>query len=464
MTPNVIILAAGKGSRMKSNLPKVLHPIAGQPMLHRVIKTAAQLAPAQMHVVLGHGIDQIEASLDSLDGTLNVVLQAEQLGTGHAVKIALTHVPDDSVSLVLYGDVPLITHDTLADCVAAAQTGHLSIVTAEFSDPAQLGRVTRNDAGCIEAIIEYKDASDKERAITEINSGILAAPTHLLRTWLNQVTPNNKQGEYYLTDIVGLAVADGVEVHGIVVADENEVMGVNDRAQLAEAERLVQAQQTAALMAQGVSFADPARVDIRGTLNCGIDCFIDVNTVFIGDVILGEGVSVGPGAVVEDSVIGPSVQIKPHTVIEGAVIAEACQLGPFARIRPGSNFASGVKIGNFVETKKASLGQGAKASHLSYLGDATIGSEVNIGAGTVTCNYDGVDKHQTTIGKGAFIGTNSTLVAPLEIGDDAFVAAGSTVTSTVEPESLAVGRARQRTISKWISPMRRKKIKSNGTR
>jgi bifunctional UDP-N-acetylglucosamine pyrophosphorylase/glucosamine-1-phosphate N-acetyltransferase len=249
-----------------------------------------------------------------------------------------------------------------------------------------------------------------------------------------------------------------------VVADENEVMGVNDRAQLAEAERLVQAQQTAALMAQGVSFADPARVDIRGTLNCGIDCFIDVNTVFIGDVILGEGVSVGPGAVVEDSVIGPSVQIKPHTVIEGAVIAEACQLGPFARIRPGSNFASGVKIGNFVETKKASLGQGAKASHLSYLGDATIGSEANIGAGTVTCNYDGVDKHQTTIGKGAFIGTNSTLVAPLEIGDDAFVAAGSTVTSTVEPESLAVGRARQRTISKWLSPMRRKKIKSNGTR
>jgi bifunctional UDP-N-acetylglucosamine pyrophosphorylase/glucosamine-1-phosphate N-acetyltransferase len=457
MTPNVIILAAGKGSRMKSNIPKVLHSIAGEPMLHRVIKTAAQLAPEEMHLVLGHGIDQIEASLSALDGPLNTVLQAEQLGTGHAVKIALAHVPDDGVSLVLYGDVPLITHDTLAECVAAAQLGHLSIVTAEFSDPAQLGRIARNDAGYIEAIIEYKDASDDQRAITEINSGILAAPTHLLRNWLNRIEPNNTQGEYYLTDIVGLAVADGVAVHGIVVADENEVMGVNDRAQLAEAERLFQGQQTASLMAAGVSFADPARVDIRGSLSCGIDCFIDINTVFIGDVSMGEGVTVGPGVVVEDSTIGGGVRINAHTVIEGAIVAEDCQLGPFARIRPGSNFAAGVKIGNFVETKKASLGKGAKASHLTYLGDAIIGPEVNIGAGTVTCNYDGVDKHQTTIGKRAFIGTNSTLVAPLEIGDDAFVAAGSTVTSTVEPESLAVGRARQRTISKWLSPIRRRK-------
>lgn len=459
MTPHVIILAAGKGSRMKSNVPKVLHFVAGEPMLHRVINTAAQLEPQHIYVVLGHGIDQIEESLSTLDGPLNTVLQAEQLGTGHAVKIALEHVPDDGVSLVLYGDVPLITHSTLAECVAAAQSGHLSIVTANFSDPAQLGRIARNDNGQIEAIVEYKDASDEQRTINEINSGILAAPTHLLRSWLNQVTPNNKQGEYYLTDIVGLAVADGVAVHGILAADENEVMGVNDRAQLAEAERLFQQRQTESLMAQGVSFADPARVDIRGTLICGIDCFIDINTVFIGDVSLGEGVTVGPGAVVEDSTLGDGVYIKPHTVIEGATIAEDCQLGPFARIRPGSHFAAGVKIGNFVETKKASLGEGAKASHLTYLGDVTIGSEVNIGAGTVTCNYDGVDKHETTIGKGAFIGTNSTLVAPLAIGDDAFVAAGSTVTSTVEPESLAVGRARQRTIRKWVSPVRRKKNK-----
>ena len=430
MTLHVIVLAAGKGSRMKSSTPKVLHPVAGKPMLHRVIETASSLAPQQTHLVLGHGIDEIEASLDSVEGKLNTVTQAEQLGTGHAVKIALSHVPDGSVSLVLYGDVPLITQGTLAECVAAAQSGHLSVVTADFSDPAQLGRIARDDMGRIKAIVEYKDASEDERAITEINSGILAAPTPLLRTWLSKVTPNNQQGEYYLTDIVGLAVADGVDVHGIVVTNESEVMGVNDRVQLAQAERLVQRQQTERLMLQGVSFADPSRVDIRGTLNCGLDCFIDVNTVFIGDVSLGDGVTVGPGAVVEDSAIGQGVHIKAYTIIEGAVVAEDCQLGPFARIRPGSDFAAGVKVGNFVETKKASLGQGAKASHLSYLGDATIGAGTNIGAGTVTCNYDGVDKHQTTIGKDAFIGTNSTLVAPLEIGDDAFVAAGSTVTTT----------------------------------
>ena len=364
MTLHVIVLAAGKGSRMKSNTPKVLHPVAGKPMLHRVIETASSLAPQQTHLVLGHGIDQIEASLDAVDGTLNTVTQAEQLGTGHAVKIALSHVPDDGVSLVLYGDVPLITQGTLAECVAAAQSGHLSVVTADFSDPAQLGRIARDDKGRIKAIVEYKDASEDERAITEINSGILAAPTPLLRTWLSKVTPNNQQGEYYLTDIVGLAVADGVDVHGIVVTNESEVMGVNDRVQLAQAERLVQRQQTERLMLQGVSFADPSRVDIRGTLNCGIDCFIDVNTVFIGDVSLGDGVTVGPGAVVEDSAIGQGVHIKAYTIIEGAVVAEDCQLGPFARIRPGSDFAAGVKVGNFVETKKASLGQGPKPPQL----------------------------------------------------------------------------------------------------
>ena len=457
MTLHVIVLAAGKGSRMKSNIPKVLHQVAGKPMLHRVIETASSLAPQQTHLVLGHGINQIEASLGVVEGSFNTVTQAKQLGTGHAVKLALSHVPDDTVSLVLYGDVPLITQGTLAECVAAAQSGRLSIVTANFSDPAQLGRIARDAQGRINAIVEYKDASAEERRITEINSGILAAPTHLLRTWLSRVTPNNQQGEYYLTDVVGMAVADGIDVHGIVVSNENEVMGVNDRVQLAQAERLIQHQQTDLLMRHGVSFADPSRVDIRGTLTCGIDCFIDVNTVFIGDVSLGNGVIVGPSSVVQDSAIGHGVHIKAHTVVEGAVVAEDCQLGPFARIRPGSNFAAGVKVGNFVETKEASLGQVAKASHLSYLGDAIIGDGANIGAGTVTCNYDGVDKHQTTIGKDAFIGTNSTLVAPLEIGDDAFVAAGSTVTSTVEPESLAVGRARQRTISKWLSPLRRKK-------
>lgn len=457
MVLHVIILAAGKGSRMKSNTPKVLHPIAGQPMLNRVIATAGQLSPAQIHLVLGHGIEQIQDSLGPKASALNCVLQSQQLGTGHAVKMALEHVPDDTVTLVLYGDVPLITDATLNSCVAMAKSGQLSIVTADFADPAQLGRILRDKAGDIEAIVEFKDASPDEQAIMEINSGILACPSKQLRGWLDRVQPNNNQDEYYLTDIVGLAVGDGATVGGILVADENEVMGVNDRVQLAEAERLFQQRQTRQLMMQGVTFADPSRVDIRGNLRCGTDCFIDVNTVFIGDVVLSDEVSIGPGAVIEDSSLGAGVIVKPHTVVEGARVAEACELGPFARIRPGSDFAAGVKIGNFVETKKATLGEGTKASHLTYLGDATIGAGANIGAGTVTCNYDGVDKHQTTIGKGAFIGTNSTLVAPLEIGADAFVAAGSTVTSGVEPESLVVGRARQRTISKWVSPLGRKR-------
>ena len=456
MTLHVIVLAAGKGSRMKSNIPKVLHQVAGVPMLHRVIAVASELAPQTTHLVLGHGMQQIEASLTEQSVTTSTVQQAQQLGTGHAVKLALDHIAEDTVSLVLYGDVPLITGATLARCVAVATAGLVGVVTANFSNPEQLGRILRNDAGSIDAIVEFKDASPAQKAISEINSGILAAPTHLLRGWLQQVQPNNQQGEYYLTDIVRLAVRDGVSVQGLMVDEEQEVMGVNDRAQLAQAERLYQQQQTTALMAQGVTFADPARVDIRGELTCGIDCFVDINTVFIGEVTLGEGVTVGPGAIIENSHIGANVLIKAHTVIEGAQVADACQLGPFARIRPGSEFAEGVKVGNFVETKKARLGAGAKASHLSYLGDATIGAEANIGAGTVTCNYDGVDKHQTTVGDGAFVGTNSTLVAPLEIGANAFVAAGSTVTAKVAPDTLAVGRARQRTITKWLSPLKRK--------
>lgn len=456
MTLHVIVLAAGKGSRMKSNIPKVLHQLAGAPMLHRVIAAASELEPQTMHLVLGHGLEQIEASLTEQTVATNTVQQAQQLGTGHAVKLALEHIADETVTLVLYGDVPLITGATLARCVEVANAGEVGVVTANFANPEQLGRILRNDVGSIDAIVEYRDASAAQKAIREINSGILAAPTHLLRGWLQQVQPNNQQGEYYLTDIVSIAVRDGVSVRGVVVDEEHEVMGVNDRAQLAQAERLYQQQQTTALMAQGVTFADPARVDIRGVLSCGIDCFVDINTVFIGEVTLGEGVTVGPGAVIENSHIGANVIIKAHTVIEGAQVADACQLGPFSRIRPGSEFAEGVKVGNFVETKKAKLGAGAKASHLSYLGDAIIGAEANIGAGTVTCNYDGVDKHQTTVGDGAFVGTNSTLVAPLAIGANAFVAAGSTVTAEVAPDTLAVGRARQRTITKWLSPVKRK--------
>ena len=462
MNLHVIILAAGKGSRMKSDTPKVLHTVAGVPMLHRVMSIAKRLAPEQMHLVLGHGIEAIQNTLAEQWSSTNIVRQSEQLGTGHAVNIALNHLPNDGISLVLYGDVPLITVDTLEHCVAIADAGGLGIVTANMSDPAQLGRILRNDTDSIEAIVEFKDATLQQRAIHEINSGILAAPTHLLRGWLAQVQPNNQQGEYYLTDVVALAVNDGVGVQSILVTDENEVIGVNDRLQLAQVERIAQRQHTDELMRQGVTFADPGRVDIRGSLSCGADCFIDVNTVFVGDVRLEPGVVIGPSVVIESSHLGTGVQVKANTVIEGAIIGEGCHLGPFARIRPGSNFAPGVKIGNFVETKKTSMGVRSKASHLAYLGDATIGADVNVGAGSVTCNYDGVDKHVTIIGDGAFVGTNSTLVAPITIGAESFVAAGSTVTSNVEDQSLAVGRGKQRNIAKWLSPLKRKQKSTPG--
>lgn len=456
MKLHAIILAAGKGSRMKSSIPKVLHPIAGRPMLHWVLETANTLAPEQVNLVLGHGRAEIEQSLAGVAESAHVVLQADQLGTGHAVNLAMEHIGDDSISLVLYGDVPLITGQTLRRCVDAARQQGLGVVTANVADPAELGRILRNAQGAIESIVEYKDASDQQRAISEINSGILAAPTTLLRGWLKHLKTDNSQSEYYLTDVIAMAVADQVPVIGIVAEDETEVLGINDRVQLAQAERIFQRQQTQALMQAGVTFADPGRVDIRGSLRCGTDCFIDVNTVFIGNVTLGDNVTVASGSVVENSVIGDFVNIQPNTVVEGAVIGDGCMLGPFARIRPGSNFAEGVKVGNFVETKKVDLGPGVKASHLTYLGDASVGAETNIGAGTVTCNYDGVDKHRTEIGAGAFIGTNSTLVAPLEIGDRAFVAAGSTVTRNVDEETLAVGRSRQRSITNWVSPIRRK--------
>ena len=460
MSLHVIILAAGKGSRMKSDIPKVLHKVAGMPMLHRVLSTAKLLAPEQIHLVLGHGIQAIQDTLANQWSAANIVRQAEQLGTGHAVNIALDHVPDDGISLVLCGDVPLITAETLEHCVAIARAGELGVVTANMSDPAQLGRILRNETDSIEAIVEHKDATQQQRAIHEINSGILAAPTHLLRSWLAEVQPSNQQGEYYLTDVVALAVHDGVSVQGIVVDDANEVIGVNDRVQLSQVERILQRRQADELMRQGVTFADPERVDIRGTLSCGTDCFIDVNTVFIGDVHLASGVVIGPSVVIESSQLGAGAQVKANTVIEGAMIAEGCQLGPFARIRPGSQFASGVKIGNFVETKKTTMGAGSKASHLAYLGDAVIGMDVNVGAGSVTCNYDGVDKHPTIIGDGAFVGTNSTLVAPLTIGAQSFVAAGSTVTADVGEHTLALGRVKQRNIARWLSPLKRKQKKS----
>lgn len=457
MQTNVIVLAAGKGTRMRSNRAKVLHCIGGLPMISHVLKASLALQPSSVGVVLGHQADAIENYIGDIDSRIVRIDQVEQKGTGHAVQLAVAGLPDSAVTLVVYGDVPLIQQQTLEAAIAAAEQGNVGLVTSVFADPAQLGRIVRGTDNAIQRIVEFKDATSKEQQICEINSGILAAPTSLLKGWLDQVRPHNQQGEYYLTDVIAMAVADGVAVDGIFATSPVEVIGVNDRVQLAELERAYQQQQVHALMLAGVSFADPQRVDIRGTLTVGRDCFIDINTVFEGEVILADNVHIGPNSIISDSVLGAGVYVKPNTLVEGAVVEKACELGPFARIRPGTELGAGVKIGNFVEVKKSKLARGVKAGHLAYLGDATIGAECNIGAGTVTCNYDGTNKHPTIIGENVFVGTNSTLVAPLNIGDEAFIAAGSTITKTVENSDLAVGRSKQRNISGWTSPVKRDK-------
>jgi bifunctional UDP-N-acetylglucosamine pyrophosphorylase/glucosamine-1-phosphate N-acetyltransferase len=464
----IVVLAAGQGRRMASRRPKVLHELAGRPMLGHVLETVAALGPRAVHVVIGHLADTVRNAMDgripALAGTpVHWVLQPEQRGTGHAVGQALPGVAADSVVLVVYGDVPLVSADTLAACAAAAGRGALGMVTAELEDPAELGRILRAPDGAVLGIVEYRDANAGQREIREINSGIMALRAEAMRTYLARVRPQNAQGEYYLTDLVALAVADGRRVEALQAVCPEEVLGVNDREQLALLERVYQRRSVRALLAGGASVADPERVDIRGRVTTGQDCFIDVNVVFEGRVELGHDVHIGPGAVIRDSVIGDGVRIEAHTLVEGAEVADACVLGPFARIRPGTRLESGVRIGNFVETKKAVIGRGSKANHLAYLGDATIGADCNIGAGSVTCNYDGVDKHPTTIGDRVFVGTNSTLVAPLDIGSDAFVAAGSTVTTTVDAGELAVGRGRQRNIRGWVRPDRRG-VKKSGHR
>ena len=448
----VVVLAAGKGTRMRSSRPKVLHELAGRSLLGHVLATARQLEPAAIHVVVGHGAAAVRTAFS--DSALNWVEQTEQLGTGHAVREALPAVGEDSMVLVLYGDVPLIESDTLNRCVAAGRKG-LALITADMPDPAQLGRIVRNAAGDVERIVEFKDASSAERAICEINSGILAAPASLLREHLARLTTDNAQGELYLTDIIESSVQDSVQVTGLAAESPQEVAGINDRVQLAEMERVYQQCQALRLMRAGVTLRDPDRIDVRGTLSAGEDCVIDVNVVFEGDVSLGRNVRIGPGCVITDAIIGDDTELKPHTLVESAQIGQRCSLGPFARIRPGSRFADGVKIGNFVETKKTTMARNSKASHLAYLGDATIGAEVNIGAGTVTCNYDGTNKHPTHIGDDVFVGTNSTLVAPLILGDGAFVAAGSTVTKEAEAGDLVFGRARQSNRKGWTRPDKR---------
>ncbi|WP_312238860.1 bifunctional UDP-N-acetylglucosamine diphosphorylase/glucosamine-1-phosphate N-acetyltransferase GlmU [Stenotrophomonas sp.] len=449
---HVIILAAGAGKRMKSVLPKVLQPIAGQPMLAHVIAAARELQPDAIHVVYGHGGQAVrEAFADQPD--LLWAEQARQLGTGHAVQQAMPNVPDAATVLVLYGDVPLIRADTLRHLLS--QPGRLAVLVAEVANPTGYGRIVRNAEGRVAAIVEQKDASDEQLAIRTINTGIITAESTALRTWLSQLSNSNAQGEYYLTDVFAAAAHDYTPADMAFVEDAQEAEGANDPWQLAQLERAWQLRAVRALCAQGARVLDPARLDIRGNVSVGSDVQIDVNVILEGNVELGDGVSIGAFTRLRNVSLAAGTVVKPHCDLDGVVSEGAAEIGPFARLRPGTVLAAGSHVGNFVETKKVTLGPGSKANHLTYLGDAVIGAKVNIGAGTITCNYDGVNKSQTTIGDNAFIGSNSALVAPVTIGEGATIAAGSVVTRHAPDGKLTVARARQETIEGWKRPTRR---------
>jgi len=450
----IVVLAAGQGKRMHSDRPKVLHALAGRPLLAHVLDSAAALAPRAVHVVYGHGGEAVPAAFP--DAPVRWVHQPEQKGTGHALAQALPGVADDAQVLVLYGDTPLIRPETLTELAAAAGPDGLALLTAELAEPGAYGRVLRDARGRVTRIVEARDASAAERAVREINTGFLAAPAARLRGWLSRLRNDNAQGEYYLTDIIALAVADGVTVSAHRAGDLAEVLGINSKTELAQMERSLQQRQAEALMAQGVTLRDPARFDLRGELACGRDVVIDVNVLIEGRVTLGDGVSVGPNNVLRDCEIGAGTQIEANCVIEGASAGRDCRIGPFARLRPGARLADRVHIGNFVEVKKSVLGEGAKANHLAYIGDATVGREVNIGAGTITANYDGAHKHPTMIGDNASIGSNCVLVAPVTIGVGATIGAGSVISKDAPPGELTVARARPVTVKGWKRPAKKK--------
>jgi bifunctional UDP-N-acetylglucosamine pyrophosphorylase/glucosamine-1-phosphate N-acetyltransferase len=453
----VVILAAGKGTRMNSTLPKVLHQIGGKPMLAHVIEAAKELGSEQIHVVVGFEAGKItQYCAENLSDTpLRFVEQVQQLGTGHAVQQAIPQMhntPNDEVVLILYGDVPMIQSHTLSKLIEHTNENTVCVLTTITEDPTGLGRIIRDDSHHVVAIVEEKDASPEQRQIKETNTGIMAMPVGKLKAWLGNLSNNNKQNEYYLTDVIAMAVEDGCSVVPQILVDEIEALGVNDKTQLALLERYYQNRIAGYLLQIGVTLRDPNRLDIRGDIEFGKDVEIDINCIFEGTVTLGNGVCVGANCVIKNSVIGDNVQILPGCNIDGAIVDKGCVIGPTARLRPGTNLAENVKIGNFVETKNALFGKGSKANHLSYIGDADIGEGVNIGAGTIFCNYDGVNKHKSTVGNNVFIGSNSVLVAPATIEDDAFIAAGSNITTKVESGQLAVGRAKQRNIDGWKRP------------
>ncbi|WP_049723050.1 bifunctional UDP-N-acetylglucosamine diphosphorylase/glucosamine-1-phosphate N-acetyltransferase GlmU [Gilvimarinus polysaccharolyticus] len=448
-----VILAAGKGTRMCSNLPKVLHPIAGKSMLQHVLDAVTPLnlfAPAK--IVVGHGRDIIKRSLT--ETPVELVVQEMQQGTGHAALQALPLLNESSITLILYGDVPLISTATLEKLGQLASNNTMGLLTVSLTEPTGYGRIVRTAAGEITAIVEHKDANEQQRKICEVNTGIMAVKTQHLQRWLPALNNNNAQNEFYLTDIVAMAQRDGIEVKACQPETADEVQGVNDRAQQASVERAYQRKQAQKLMAQGVSFADPDRFDCRGSLTVGRDVFIDINVVIEGTVSIADGVTIGPNCCIKNSNISANTAIKAYSHIEGASVADSCDIGPFARLRPGTELQAGVKIGNFVELKKSVIGVGSKVNHLSYIGDCSMGPGVNVGAGTITCNYDGVNKFQTTIGESVFIGSNSALVAPLNIAAGTTVAAGSVITQNTEKEDLAVARSRQRNIKGWSKPQK----------
>jgi len=452
---SVIILAAGEGKRMKSALPKVLQPLAGRPLLTHVIDTAHALEPAAVHVVYGHGGERVRQALPA--ERVEWALQAQQLGTGHAVLQAISKVPDAHVALVLYGDVPLLGRQTLQDLVALAAHRQVALLTMTPDDPTGYGRIVRDARGRVERIVEQKDASTEERRIRECNTGVVAAPARLLKSWLAALKTDNSQREYYLTDIIAMAVRDGVAVKPLACADAIEALGVNDKVQLATLESVCRQRAARELMLAGVTIADPARIDVRGRMSHGKDVFIDVNVILEGQVRLGDRVRIGPGCVVRDAEIGDDTQVFAHCVIDGAIIGPSCNIGPFARFRPTSTLSAGVHIGNFVEVKNSTMAEGSKANHLSYVGDAQVGARVNLGAGTIIANYDGANKHRTVIEDDVHTGSNSVLVAPITVGAGATVAAGSTVANHVPAGKLTIARARQTTIDDWKRPVKRKK-------
>lgn len=453
MSLHIVILAAGMGKRMYSAIPKVLHPLAGTPMLERVVNTAQLLSPEKIHVLYGHGGDQIRQAMSHLQ--VNWVLQEQQLGTGHAVLQALPFIPEKANVLILSADVPLIQAATLQALVLASQHSHLSLLLANLTNPTGLGRILRDKNGLIRAIVEEKDATDAQRQIEEIYSGICCAKAQDLRRWLPALGNNNSQGEFYLTEIIAMAVKERQVINSLSASDTLEIQGVNNRQQLQRLERIWQQRKADELLLSGVTIADSQRLDIRGELHCGKDVFIDINCVFIGNVILGDNCHIGPNCVLNNARIGSGTQILPNSVLEGCELGNDCTIGPFARLRPGTQLADACKIGNFVETKNTVFGFNSKASHLSYLGDAKLGEKVNIGAGTITCNYDGANKHQTIIEDGAFIGSDTQLVAPVTIGANATIGAGSTIRKNAPAGELTLTESSQRTLPGWKRPVKK---------